>query len=75
MTQKSEFLYSCYQMAANTDIQKVPQAETGDFQKTSMSIPADLHLAVRIEAMKRRMDAQDLWVEAMRRFLNLPATN
>lgn len=42
--------------------------------KTSLNLPADLWRAVRLEAVKRDCDAQDLVAEALRRYLTKTVT-
>jgi hypothetical protein len=57
-------------MANNTATQTLAQAE--GFQQTTLKVPVDVWRAVRIEALNRKVDAQDIWVEAVRKLLKLP---
>ncbi len=57
------------QMSNTTDIQTVTQPEKSEFIKTSMSLPVDVHRAIRIEALNRGVDAQEIWAEAGREYL------
>ena len=50
-------------MERNTDIPKVSQ------QKTTMNIPTSLHRQVRIMAIEQGVLAQDIWVKAMREYI------
>ena len=43
--------------------------------QTAIRIPEDMWKAVRNAAMDRRITANELWIEAMRQYLNLPASD
>jgi hypothetical protein len=61
-------------MASDKAIKQTSQDQADDVQ-TSIRIPLDVYTAVKHELAERGpgATAQDLWIEAMRKFLKLPS--